>query len=374
VKTNLLALAAGLLFCAGSANATSWGIVGDFNTWDNDVEMTETEDGNFTVTMESLSGAFKFRADKNWNENFGGEVNRIIDGNGTVPAVRDGYNFDTGGEVLNNVTLVLNPESQTLTISGLDKDLSPYTPPTEGSLYMRGTMNDWGATPEYMFNNNGNNTFSLHLKTLPAGEFKLADEAWGEFNFGGDYTITESGTFILTPAGTNIKVAEDLTNVDLFFNLTDLSLAVTVHGPVALYLRGGINNWGVDPEYKFATDDNITFTLHLDTMGTGEFKLGDESWGTYNYGGDFYITGDTTCQLVDNGNNLYLAEELTDVNLTFDINTALLTIKSKNTGVSAIEAASEEAVYFNLQGVRVENPENGIFIRVANGKTQKVAL
>ena len=42
------------------------------------------------------------------------------------------------------------------------------------------------------------------------------------------------------------------------------------------------------------------------------------------------------------------------------------------TGITGIEAENGEAVYFNLQGVRVENPENGIFIRVQNGKAVKI--
>ena len=42
------------------------------------------------------------------------------------------------------------------------------------------------------------------------------------------------------------------------------------------------------------------------------------------------------------------------------------------TGIAGIEAEDGEAVYFNLQGVRVENPENGIFIRVQNGKAVKI--
>ncbi len=42
-------------------------------------------------------------------------------------------------------------------------------------------------------------------------------------------------------------------------------------------------------------------------------------------------------------------------------------------GIAAIEAENNaEAVYYNLQGVRVANPENGIFIEVRGGKAAKV--
>ena len=49
--------------------------------------------------------------------------------------------------------------------------------------------------------------------------------------------------------------------------------------------------------------------------------------------------------------------------------------KNVPTGVDAIEAVEEgEAVFYNLQGVRVNNPENGIFIKVVNGKSSKVLI
>lgn len=44
-------------------------------------------------------------------------------------------------------------------------------------------------------------------------------------------------------------------------------------------------------------------------------------------------------------------------------------------GVEAIESADDtEAIYYNLQGVRVANPESGIFVRVKGGKAEKVAV
>ena len=46
------------------------------------------------------------------------------------------------------------------------------------------------------------------------------------------------------------------------------------------------------------------------------------------------------------------------------------------TGVDTVgvEEADGEAVYYNLQGVRVANPEHGIFVKVVNGKASKVVM
>lgn len=44
------------------------------------------------------------------------------------------------------------------------------------------------------------------------------------------------------------------------------------------------------------------------------------------------------------------------------------------TGVETIGAEDGEAEYFNLQGVKVANPEHGIYVKVQNGKAEKVVL
>ena len=44
------------------------------------------------------------------------------------------------------------------------------------------------------------------------------------------------------------------------------------------------------------------------------------------------------------------------------------------TGVAAMEIATGKAEYYNLQGVRVANPEKGAYVKVQNGKAAKVML
>lgn len=43
-------------------------------------------------------------------------------------------------------------------------------------------------------------------------------------------------------------------------------------------------------------------------------------------------------------------------------------------GISEIETSNGAAVYYNMQGVRVSNPENGMFIRVEGNKATKVII
>ncbi len=44
------------------------------------------------------------------------------------------------------------------------------------------------------------------------------------------------------------------------------------------------------------------------------------------------------------------------------------------TGITAIEADAAEAVYYNLQGIRVAEPQSGIYVKVQSGKATKVAF
>lgn len=61
---------------------------------------------------------------------------------------------------------------------------------------------------------------------------------------------------------------------------------------------------------------------------------------------------------------------------TFTVNVDFTYEKDTTTtaSVSGIGADSSEAVYYNLQGVRVANPEKGLFIKKQGSKTTKVIL
>ena len=60
-------------------------------------------------------------------------------------------------------------------------------------------------------------------------------------------------------------------------------------------------------------------------------------------------------------------------NFTVDLNAMTVTV-SNGSGVEGIEVEAGEAVYYNLQGVKVANPENGVFIKVQGNKASKVLV
>lgn len=64
------------------------------------------------------------------------------------------------------------------------------------------------------------------------------------------------------------------------------------------------------------------------------------------------------------------------VTFTLDVSKRLLTVSGiDGSGIEDVTApAAADAVYYNLQGIRVDAPADGIFIKVAGGKSSKVRL
>ena len=53
-----------------------------------------------------------------------------------------------------------------------------------------------------------------------------------------------------------------------------------------------------------------------------------------------------------------------------------ITLTGETTGIEGVDADAAEGKvqYYNLQGVRVANPENGLYIRRQGSKVEKVLL
>ena len=60
--------------------------------------------------------------------------------------------------------------------------------------------------------------------------------------------------------------------------------------------------------------------------------------------------------------------------MAWELKNFRLTGVSDDSGVDGIDSENSPVYFFNLQGARVNNPENGIFIRVQGNKTQKVLV
>lgn len=158
-------------------------------------------------------------------------------------------------------------------------------------------------------------------------------------------------------------------------------------GATAVYIRGAMTpDWGALDLWKFTpekdTPDNkvYTFVCSGDTkiLAGVEFKIADADWGNINYGAAGVVTVDEESWWNYDANNSTVAEDF-EGTITFTLpdeamGDATVFFKTGATAVDAIEVAEGEAEYFNLQGVRVANPENGLYIVRKAGKVTKEVI
>ena len=69
-------------------------IIGGFNDWSGDVEMTFNKDeGCWEVTTDAVSGEYKFRANHDWGINWGGDVNGLTQDGSNLSLTAGTYTF-----------------------------------------------------------------------------------------------------------------------------------------------------------------------------------------------------------------------------------------------------------------------------------------
>lgn len=185
----------------------------------------------------------------------------------------------------------------------------------------------------------------------------------------------ESGSYVVLVGdqiGTPIKTG----------NYGRLNLAAaTIEGDVVT--TDVANAFDIEVADGKATIKNGGKFYAMDTEHLTSFQLYDEanegSYWTYSFEGDnvkFVNALNTKCFVAQSAaedgtfyTNIAPAEDPAKFNLP------VLYKYVEGSGVEAIEFDENAPVeYFNIQGVRVANPENGLFIRVQGGKAVKVIL
>lgn len=121
----------------------------------------------------------------------------------------------------------------------------------------------------------------------------------------------------------------------------------------------------------------------INVVNAGEF--GVKQMTNNDQTGWFIVPGDqsfvfnaenSSAVLGENGPNMTFGYPVPgEYKFSLDAKTMTLTITPDDeSGIASVASDNVEAKYFNLQGVQVSNPENGLFIVVKGGKTSKVLV
>lgn len=288
--------------------------------------------------------------------------------------------------------MVFDYKNETLTISSEGGDTPVDPTPNDKTLYIVGANNSWitGDEAYKMEHAEGTNIYTITATNIFGGEWKICDGTW-DWNFGMGDSLEEGVDNECWFYGQNFK-AISAGEVSLTFTLVEGSdvkdsniasyVNFTADGGVIVpipdewpnwwvNIKGDFNEWSSDFGQQPDEDGIATFTSFA--IGTSQFKV-----CIWNGVADvWHSTGSavevkTWVAMPDNNdNNMTIAgaEEGQSYDLKYNVLTDELYVAlAGELGVEGVEADSVAAEYFNLQGVRVANPENGLYI-VRRGNT-----
>ena len=212
---------------------TTYGLLGDFNGWGDDVDLVARGDGWYvTEALSVTAGKLLIRLNDAWDEKFGNDGSTLVLGENTLTYGGADMLIEAG-----TYDFYFNPATSKLfLVNAGDED------PTAGlvasiSYGLVGTINGWSA-PDVKFEAIGDGGYKLLGYTLAATEqIKIrANEEWNDAeNYGlasaGVLTTNAANTLICGGGSANMSVAADGT-YDFYFYPAELTLYVMEAGQV----------------------------------------------------------------------------------------------------------------------------------------------
>lgn len=408
------ALAAGIV-----AQATDYYLIGGFNGWkesDASCLFTAASDGTYVLDYEGdLTSGFKIN-DGTWKNdavNFGS--------NGSALQLGQPYTMKVGGstkdialtEKIVNPHLVLNvadPSNPVLTITGQSQEVE-YKYGVHGEIFgdpkwstldmVENESGKWVLTAEVVAGGFGIKVMDASTGNQTGWFAADGDGVLGTAQLGQPLTLKEDGanfastlvgtfTFTFDPNAMTLTVSGEGTD--------EPDPVVTV--PENLFIVGNIAGCVWDTVNAPAlTKSGNTFTIESVEIVSASEEIAEgffsfitvrgADWDTEVNSGDRFgasmpdevIEAPATVTLVPYlaGVNASAAAswmiEAAVYDITVDFAAMTVNVVKVGDGISAIEADNNvPAVYYNLQGVEVAEPANGLFIEVRGNQVRKVTL
>ncbi|MCM1291646.1 MAG: hypothetical protein NC201_06110 [Prevotella sp.] len=176
-----------------------------------------------------------------------------------------------------------------------------------------------------------------------------------------------------------------------------MSIVVTAQAtsyPETVYVIGNINETGWNPTNGVAMTnkgEGVYSITDLEILAAPEQEFGyfsfctklmesyteGESWNVgIRYGAseaDQLIDLETVTA-ISVGENSFMIPAVKKYDITLNLADKTIYVKSSKQSINEIEVSEGEAEYFNLQGIRVAEPANGLYIKVVNGKATKTVI
>ena len=356
-----------------------WGNFDGSTTW---TAITHTEkDGVWSASKEISACDFGIRELSN------GSQSSWISSAGAAAVVLDtdiacqvnGTNFSIAA---GTYTFAFNPTAMTLKVTGEGDEPDPQPQPTNPfQLHGQITGNpDWETIDLVKNETTGNWEYT---GSFVAGVFGLREvdgSAYGKW-IGGAATITEADKAYSFVDGDNSTSTLE-GNFTFVYNPTAKTVTFVPAGDIEEVITYALRGTIVTGEWNdyAMTESNGAWTVTLDVVA-GEFGIkkmingAQKVWYQAPSVDEANVAEAGVYTAAGIGGTLWASTLEGKYIFSFDPETEKLTISKGTVGIEAVEAEEGvEAVYYNLQGVRVANPENGMYIRVAGKTASKVYI
>ena len=264
-----------------------WSLIGDFNSWGGDVDMTLTDGKWVSPVTKITAGGFKIRFNHDWTENVGGVMEAL-----GIPfaAISGGDNISI--EEGNDYVVTYDPDERTILVEVIGWGVV-------------GTINSWGGSADLAMKEE-NGMFVRKNVTLAAhDEIKVRYRNSWDVNYGGRTDVGFAVEAI--SGGDNLEPGAG--TYDIWLDAEKKALFVMKAGEAPKYwgVVGTINGWGGTPDAVMYHDAEGYFVAKgIALAADDEIKIRKNSDWTDNRGAS-YAAPDTALDAVSGGDNIKVA-------------------------------------------------------------------
>lgn len=342
---------------------TEYYLRGDINGWEVSEEYKFTQDrsGVYTLTIPTLSGAFKI-SDADWTaENSFSTANAEM-----VPEEEYELSSDVDVPVNPNmgvkgnykdVTVLFSPEYRLFLFEGTPAD----EPQPAKTVIINGSINGGDANEPNSIELSEGEEAGIYETTMTVNPaFPAIDEETGDINmYPGIFTIEYDDKFFTVEEGmaftygTNPLIECEygefvMTNpatykVRLDMNAMTLEMTDVTEYP-ELYLRGEVSGWNADEAYRLEMWDSGIFGLNTDKL-SGPFKIASDDWTIALTTGDSKMENGAPYQFVNSGDNMAMAEKLVNVEVVVYYNYNIIVVGGEPDETPVVTTYSLEGAF-----------------------------
>ena len=233
------------------AEKSEWGVVGDLTSWgNNDIAMYTTwHTKNLFVAynVEITSGAFKIRANNQWNDakNYGLEVAGSINPNKYYKVITSGGSqnitpmeygkYDIYFDLTNKRVALMTPGKAYAEAENGGNPIVVIAGLKDHEWGVVGSFNNWNVANYVTMEVDGDWAVGKNIALSKNAEFKFAaDKAW-TLSYGSGSSVNVGETYTTYNNGGNMKYVGDAGNFDIYFSLVDASFYMEPHADKAEY-------------------------------------------------------------------------------------------------------------------------------------------